>query len=201
MTTATGVAPALKEWAVCEAALAAGRTIVLLRKGGIREPAKAFRIERESFALFPTYEHQRGDLLAPAFRPLLAESLADAPPGGTVRIRLWLEVTDAYELTDAAHLAALQPHHMWSAGYAEERLRWRPKQPLLVMLIRAYRLAEPLRLPFEARYGGCTSWVDLAAAPERGGRVPVLDADAYRALAEPVRAALAGAPVARRADG
>jgi hypothetical protein len=196
MTGARGVATALKEWAVCEAALASGRTIVLLRKGGIREPARAFRIERAAFALYPTYEHQRADLLAPDFAALLPATLADAPPPGTVRVRLWLEVTDAYELTDAEHLAALAPFHMWTAAYAEERLRWRPKQPLLVMLVRAYHLAAPLVLPYEARYGGCTSWVELAVPPDQTGRVPVLDAAAYAALAAPVRAALAGLPAA-----
>jgi hypothetical protein len=197
MATAVGTATALKEWAVCETALAAGRTVVLLRKGGIREPTREFRVEREAFALYPTYEHQRADLLAPDFQPLLPATLADAPPAGALRIRLWLEVTDAYELTDAAHLAALTPHHMWSAAYAEERFKWRPKKPLLVMLTRAYQLAASLVLPYEARYGGCSSWVELASAPDLTGRTAVLDDAAYAALAAPIRAALADLPSSR----
>lgn len=197
MSIATSVTTALKEWAVSEAALAQGQTIMLLRKGGIREPTRAFRVEHQAFALYPTFEHQRADLLKPAFHSLLTATLADAPPPGALRIGVWTEVTDAFELTEPADLAALTSFHMWSDAYAEERLRWRPKKPLHVLLVRAYRLATPLTLPYEARYGGCTSWVDLATAPDLAGRAPVLDAAGYEALAAPIRARLAHLPAAR----
>jgi hypothetical protein len=194
MSVATGVTTALKEWAVCERALAAGQTILLLRKGGIREPAKEFRVDHERFALYPTYEHQRADLLKPAFAPLLERTLAEAPPPGVVQVSLWLEVADAYELTDPAHLAALAPFHIWSDAYAEERLRWKPRKPLHILLVRASRLATPLTLPYEARYGGCSSWVELAEAPDPRDRRPALDDAAFAAMAAPIRAALAGLP-------
>jgi hypothetical protein len=45
---------ASKEWAVICRELAAGRQMVLLRKGGIREPAKGFGVEHREFFLFPT---------------------------------------------------------------------------------------------------------------------------------------------------
>ena len=198
MGVMTGTATALKEWAVCERALAAGQTILLLRKGGIREPAKEFRVEHDAFALYPTYEHQRGDLLKPAFGPLLDATLAEAPAPGTLHVRLWLAVTDGYELTDAEHLAALSPYHIWTDGYAEERLRWKPRKPLHALLVRAYRLASELMLPYEARYGGCTSWVELAAVPDLAGRTPVLDDAAYADMAAPIRAVLAGLPNMKR---
>lgn len=199
MTLTIGTATALKEWAVCERALAAGQTILLLRKGGIREPAREFRVEHDAFALYPTYEHQRADLLKPDLRPLLAATLDEAPAPGTLHVRLWLEVTDGYEIADPEHLAALSPYHIWSDAYAEERLRWKPRKPLHALLVRAHRLATPLVLPYEARYGGCTSWVELTEPPALADCTPVLDAAAYAIMAAPIRTALAGLPSTRRA--
>src|SRR5689334_22817537 len=54
---------ALKEWAVVCAALASGRQIVLLRKGGIYEAAGEFELENREFLLFPTYLHQKRRML------------------------------------------------------------------------------------------------------------------------------------------
>ena len=54
---------ALKEWAVTVRALAQGTQVLLLRKGGIHETDKNFRVIHPEFLLYPTYEHQREDLL------------------------------------------------------------------------------------------------------------------------------------------
>ena len=59
---------AFKEWAVVVDALGRGEQILILRKGGISEETRHFRISAERFLLFPTYEHQRADLLQPAFQ-------------------------------------------------------------------------------------------------------------------------------------
>ena len=56
---------ALKEWAVTVQALARGEQILLLRKGGIHEEGKDFRVIHPEFLLYSTYEHQREDLLKP----------------------------------------------------------------------------------------------------------------------------------------
>ena len=52
---------ALKEWAVTIAALAAGDQVLIVRKGGIGE--KRFELPHPRFYLFPTYAHQRPELL------------------------------------------------------------------------------------------------------------------------------------------
>ena len=54
---------ALKEWAITVDALASGEQILLMRKGGIHEESKDFRIIHDEFLLYPTYEHQRPCLL------------------------------------------------------------------------------------------------------------------------------------------
>jgi hypothetical protein len=54
---------AFKEWAVTVRALAEGEQLITLRKGGIREPDKHFALEHERFFLYPTFDHQREDLV------------------------------------------------------------------------------------------------------------------------------------------
>src|SRR3954468_3258157 len=56
---------ALKEWATVCQALASGRQILLLRKGGIYESAGEFELEHRQFLFFPTYLHQNLKMLKP----------------------------------------------------------------------------------------------------------------------------------------
>lgn len=171
--------PALKEWAVTVQALAAGEQQITLRKGGIREEGKHFAVAHGRFFLYPTFDHQRLDLVRPTYRDRLPETLQRArwatPTPGTdafdrdggiaqpseVRIDTWAEVVSVFEVTESAALAALAPFHVWSDDYAEERLRWKPKHPLKVLVLRVRRLPEPAMLPVGAEYGGCKSWVGL----------------------------------------
>lgn len=190
MQTARASAVGFKEWAVTVQALGEGKQIVLVRKGGIREENKEFRVEHSGFLLYPTYEHQRADLLQPPHQAALQAVLAAAPPPGEVRLEYWAEVTDVYKTLEAADVEALAPHYIFTANYAEERLRWRPKKPLYVLLLRTYRLAEPATLPVLPSYGGCRSWVELERPISLEGMAPVLDDATYAARRAAVRAAL-----------
>ncbi|HXG42517.1 MAG TPA: DUF1802 family protein [Dehalococcoidia bacterium] len=183
---------ALKEWAVTVKALAEGRQLLVMRKGGIRE--KRFDVELRSFYLYPTYEHQRPELLKPEFLPDLEEALRSAPPPDTLVLPCWAQVTDLYELRDEEHVRALSPHYIWTDDYLLKRLHWRPKQPLTVMLLRVYRLERPLALPLLPEYVGCFSWVDLPAeAPDGLGGEPVLTDEEFERRAAPLRSLLTGA--------
>lgn len=195
---------ALKEWAVTVRALAEGRQIVLLRKGGIGE--KRFTLPHRRFFLYPTYEHQRPELLKPPFRPYLEALLAEPWDPQLLALGCWAEVAEAYGITEEERLAALAPHYIWTEDYAQQRLHWRPKEPLLVLLVRAYRLPEAVVLPRLPQYDGCVSWVPLETdvtplAAALAGKRPVLDDAAFAARAQPVRAALAGCPLVERAEG
>ena len=104
---------AFKEWAVTVRALAEGEQLVTLRKGGIRETEKHFKLEHDRFFLYPTFDHQRNDLVRESHQPELRRALeegvwADGEPpvealiqdGGIaqpdrVRIRAWAEVAGA----------------------------------------------------------------------------------------------------------
>lgn len=188
---------ALKEWAVAVKALREGRQVLLVRKGGIREETRHFRVSAERFLLFPTYEHQRADLLQPAFRDDLAAVLAEAPDPSRVRFDTWGELTELFEVSEPAQVEALAPFYCFSTAYAEERLRWKPRHPLLVMAVRAYRLAAPIELASRPEFGGCKSWLTLEDVEvDRSNLAAALDDAAYAARIAEVRAALSRVPAA-----
>src|SRR3984957_18096703 len=153
---------ALKEWAVTVRALAEGEQLITLRKGNIREAEKHFRLEHERFFLYPTFDHQRGDLVRESHKPELRRALeegvwSDGEPSAhallgedelsqpdRVRIRAWAEVAGHFTITDPRCVDALSPFYVWTSDYAEKRLAWKRRHPLHVLLLRTYRIPRPV---------------------------------------------------------
>jgi hypothetical protein len=185
---------ALKEWAVAVKALREGRQVLLVRKGGISEETRQFRIEAERFLFFPTYEHQRADLLQPAFQDDLAAVLAEPRDPARVRFDTYAALTDLIEVSEPAQVEALTPFFCFSTAYAEERLRWKPRHPLLVMAIRAYRLEQPIEVASRPDFGGCKSWVTLDDDVSSDNLVAAVDDATYAAQIAAVREALSRVP-------
>jgi hypothetical protein len=185
---------ALKEWAVAVKALREGRQVLLVRKGGIREETRDFRVHAERFLLFPTYEHQRADLLQPELQADLASVLAEPRDPSRVRFDTWGELTDLFDVTEPAQVEALAPFYCFSTQYAEERLRWKPRHPLLVMAVRASRLATPLELAARPEFGGCKSWLTLDEDIALSGLTAAVDDATYAARVAAVREALERVP-------
>ena len=184
---------ALKEWAVAVDAMARGEQIMILRKGGIHRDDKEFRVLHQEFLLFPTYEHQRPELLKNEYHQALVRTLEENDVPGLVTLSHWCMVTDMFQVGDEDTLAALAEHHVWSSDYAEKRLRWRPRQPLTVALLRLHRLTQPQAVPVLDEYIGCKSWVDLGQEVPLGYMEPVLSDAQYEAKSQPIRRALDGA--------
>jgi len=180
---------ALKEWQVAVTALTAGETIVLLRKGGIREAKGGFMVRHDRALLYPTYEHQKPHLLKPAYARRVEPVVSGWHPD-TVEIAAWVKITDQLELVDQARLQALLPFHIWNQEFAVERLKWQPQQPLTVLLLRVYRLSSPLLMLFDPAYGGCKSWIEIPpiAVDEA---LPALSDRAYDERVASIRAILA----------
>ena len=185
---------ALKEWAVAVNAMAMGDQIMILRKGGIHRDDKEFRVLHRKFLLYPTYEHQKPELLKDDYRQDLQTTLEEDDVDGLVTLTYWTEVTDVFELRDVETLERLAPYHIWTSPYAEKRLHWRPKHPLTVVLLRVYRLQQPQALPVLDAYVGCKSWVDLGHEVPLGHMTPVLNDGEYEQKAEAIRRTV-GAPV------
>jgi hypothetical protein len=196
---------AFKEWAVTVRALAEGEQLLTLRKGGIREPTRHFALEYERFFLYPTFEHQRCDLVRESHQPEVRRALeegvwADGEPpaqalltdGGVaqperVRIRAWAEVAGAWTVTDRRAVEALAPYHVWTSDYAEKRLRWKRRHPLHVLLLRAYRIPRPVTVKVRDDYGGCRSFLEITRdLPFEG--TPVLSDEEFERASEEIGA-------------
>jgi hypothetical protein len=170
MTRVTGTTqivdtPALKEWAAIVHALLEGEQIVDLRKGGLREDGRHFGVQASRCWLYPTAEHQRAELLKDAYRHYPDLAVA-SPVGGAITIPGWAEITDVATITEPGQLDALEGKSIWSHDYAASRLKWKRRDPLWVLALRAHRLVEPLTVPWRDEYGGCTSWVELDGLPD-----------------------------------
>lgn len=181
---------ALKEWAVATDALERGETIMLLRKGGIREEGKHFKVTHDDVLLYPTYEHQQPHLLKPRYESLVAPVPSGWHPE-TVRIGAWAQITDIFQVREKETVDALLPYHIWNEQFAAERFGWKPRFPLFVLLLRVFKLAREHHVPYRAEYGGCKSWIDLAEWIPLDGMQPVLSDAAYAGLAGEIRAIVA----------
>ena len=187
---------ALKEWAVAVDVMGRGDQVLMLRKGGIHRDDKEFRVVHPEFFLYPTFEHQRPDLLKERYHGDLAGTMEADDIPGLVTLEYWCEVTDKFQLSDERELDLLSPHHIWTDDYARKRLHWRPKQPLTVALLRLYRLQQPQALPVLDEYQGCKSWVELGQDVPLGYAEPVLSDSDYEERTAVIRERLAGAATA-----
>ena len=187
---------ALKEWAVAVKTLGRGEQIVILRKGGIHREDKDFRLVHPEFLLFPTYEHQRQELIEAKHHAALEETLRENDVAGLVDLSLFCQVTDRFEVREESALDTISEFHLWTKDYAQKRLHWRPSQPLTVALLRVYDLQQPQALPVLPEYSGCKSWVELGQDLPLGQMTPVLDDDEYECQADLVRSALGATPTA-----
>ncbi|WP_127082231.1 DUF1802 family protein [Dulcicalothrix desertica] len=169
---------ALKEWAVAIQALEAGDTVMLLRKGGINEQGGRFRVAQEQVLLYPTYEHQQPFLLKTEYADRVVPVTSGWHPE-TVRIGSFAQITHVFPVSDAHIVNQLLPFHIWNENFLIDRLKWKPRQPLFVLLLRAYKLAQTEEVPYRDSYGGCKSWIDLERSISIKNAIPVLSESTY----------------------
>jgi hypothetical protein len=165
------MAPALKEWAVVVHALLAGEQILDVRKGGLREDGRHFAVQASRLWLYPTAEHQEAGLLKEPYRHVL--DLADAAPvGEPIRLQGWADVERVATITEQAELDTIASKLIWTDEYVTSRFSWKKRDPLWVLALRVHRLLEPVTVPWQDGYGGCTSWVDLEGIPDDPASLP-----------------------------
>jgi hypothetical protein len=178
---------ALKEWATVCRALEQGRQSLLLRKGGILEAIGGFEVEHRQFLLFPTYLHQNREMLKPDAQEGV-EPRTEEP--AQITLSLAGEVTDIIQLKSRGQMDATDSEHVWTPPLIDMRFNYRPKNPLYLLLVRAYRLANPVTVENTPAYAGCKSWVPLEQMIETAGAVPVLSDADYADVRRRIRAGL-----------
>jgi hypothetical protein len=184
--TLTATAPALKEWSAVVHALLNGRQRVLLRKGGINE--KRFEVAAQEFLLFPTVAHSHVQRVRPEHRDLLQPAAADSTDEHLL-VRAAAKVIAAQEVNRPDGLAAIEDLHIWTAeSVRADRLDFRPKHKLAVLVVSVIPLAEPVQITRTAEHAGCRSWVQLPVLPNLAA--PVFDDTALAEVAVRVRDAV-----------
>jgi hypothetical protein len=174
---------ALKEWSAVVHALLDGRQRVLLRKGGIGE--KRFEVAAQEFLLFPTVAHSHEERVRPEHRDLLDAAAADSDDDHLL-LRAAAKVVAALPVNRPDNLGAIEDLHIWTAeSVRADRLDFRPKHKLAVLVVSAIPLIEPVRLTRTPEYAGCTSWVQLPVRPALAA--PVHDDAALTDVAVRVR--------------
>ncbi|KRE57539.1 DUF1802 family protein [Paenibacillus sp. Soil750] len=188
-----GNGKALKEWASAVKALEAGSQIFIMRKGGIVEETRDFQVESNDFFLYPTYEHQRKELLKEQYRGIIDETLVNWSTQDThVTINSFARMVEDIEVSDQEKLNQLFPFHIWTENFTEERLKWKRKNPLHIMILRVYTLKEPIQIEIEQAYIGCKSWIQLQAlVPDDSGMTPVLNEEEFNAQVAEIKRTLA----------
>ena len=185
---------ALKEWAATIQAIASGDQIILLRKGGIREDGRHFKIEHQEFFLYPGHFHEGNDLLKPEYRSLI-EGVEEDEFEDMVTLDVFAEIEEVIEIGEEAEVEALEPFHIWSADFAEKRFHWKPRHPLNLIILRAHVLQQPQALMVMEEYVGCKSWVKFVEDYPIGVTTPAIPERRFKARVAAIKEALASTTV------
>ena len=191
MTTNATCQLALKEWAITVRALADGDQIMMLRKGGISEDSKDFRVVHPEFLLLSNLPAPAGRPAEGSHQPTLRQLLSDNPADDdAVTFTHWARV---HELLEIDQLGKVEEPR--SPSHLDRRLRPVPPAleahvPLTIMLLRVYRMEAPVTVAFIPEYGGCKSWVDVIPTVNLGQLTPVVDDATFAHMVEAVRGSL-----------
>ena len=181
---------ALKEWAIVCDLLLEGHLAILIRKGGIHESAGpgTFELEHNRFALFPSWAHQKPEMIKERWRPRV--EMGDEPAQFT--IRGIGQATHIWPITNRPALDSLDDLHCWTPAHLDMRFNYKPQSPLFLIAIRAYRIHEPKTITNHAAYSGCRSWIPLRNTDEiddTDAQV-VIDDDSFNHLVKRIENAL-----------
>jgi hypothetical protein len=171
---------ALKEWAIVCKALEDGKQMLLLRKGGIMEYRKGFEVKHNEFLLYPTFEHQSIESIKAEYkekikeiseehnisynnnnRKKIDENDNNFNTASNNIIKLLAKVEDVIEISDKLTLSELRDYHIWSDEYVTMRMNYNPSKPMSILLLRIYKIRNPLIVDINDKWAGCKSWIDI----------------------------------------
>jgi hypothetical protein len=165
---------ALKEWSIICKALEDGNQTILLRKGGILEYKKGFEIRQKSFLLFPTLEHQAEEYLQSKYLQtydlLLRGKKSQDTQNKTNTLWVLARIEAIQEFHDHEMLPVLEKYHIWNEKYVDMRMNYNPKKPMNALLLRVYKLPQPISIDINPEWAGCKSWIDIDIAEKYGNQ-------------------------------
>lgn len=198
MSAPTTTTVGLKEWGAVVHALLQGRQTVLLRKGGIHEKAFAPPEQAETagapgggVVLFPTVAHSHRERVRAEHADLLDLGEADADDDA-LTLRAGVRVIDTIQVARPEALPSIADLHIWTdASIQADRVDFRPKHALTVMVVQALALPEPVTLARTEEHRGCRSWLDLPPVWDGVAGAPAVTPARLAADAERVRRTVA----------
>lgn len=165
---------ALKEWSIICKALEEGKQTILLRKGGILEYKKGFEISQKLFLLYPTLEHQAAEYLQSnylqEYELLLKRNSSEIVQDKVNTIRIIARIEAMQEFHDNELLSKLEKYHIWNEKYVNMRMNYNPKKPMNALLLRIYKLSQPISIDVNPEWAGCKSWIDIEFPSKYGNQ-------------------------------
>ena len=165
---------ALKEWSIICKAMEEGKQTILLRKGGILEYKKGFEISQKLFLLYPTLEHQTAEYLQSnylqEYELLLKRNSSEIVQDKVNTIRIIARIEAMQEFHDHELLSKLVKYHIWNEKYVNMRMNYNPKKPMNALLLRIYKLSQPISIDVNPEWAGCKSWIDIEFSSKYGNQ-------------------------------
>ncbi len=184
---------ALKEWSTTIEALGKGQIIAIWRKGGIEDtpniktPFTGFNIEQKQFVLFPTGTHQSLDKVKPEWWSLNDEK-ASPNKDNQIKVKYWAEVEEAIEIQAFEQLLSISSQLINTNEHLFSSWELYPDHKGKVLLLRVYKLNDPILVPYSQKYSGCKSWIELKIDIPKIGSSPTLSFKEYNSKARFIKA-------------
>jgi hypothetical protein len=64
-------------------------------------------------------------------------------------------------------LSKLQKYHIWNEQYVNVRMNYNPKKPIQAVLLRVYKLENPIEAEVRPEWLGCKSWLHIQTFPSQ----------------------------------
>ena len=165
---------ALKEWSIICKAMEEGKQTILLRKGGILEYKKGFEISQKLFLLYPTLEHQTAEYLQSNYLQdyelLLKRNSSEIVQDKVNTIRIIARIEAMQKFHDHEILSKLEKYHIWNEKYVNMRMNYNPKKPMNALLLRIYKLSQPISIDVNPEWAACKSWIDIEFSSKYGNQ-------------------------------
>ncbi len=174
---------ALKEWSTTIEALGKGQIIAIWRKG----EGRGFNIEQKQFVLFPTGTHQNFNKIKQEWWSLHDEK-ASPNKDNQIKVNYWAEVEEAIEVHEFEQLLSISNELINTNEHLFSSWNLYPDHKGKVLLLRVYKLSNPILVPYSQEYAGCKSWIELKIDIPKIGGIPILSFKEFNLKARLIRA-------------
>lgn len=179
----------LREWTSVVDAVAAGACHVLIRKGGIAEGKDGFQVRRSFFGLLPTLFHQ-----------VTNANPAAQPPSPPTAVHVLAQLVETWSVPSSVSLETIDGFHGYSAEQLATRQQYKPERRLNLMILRAFRLRQPIEIAAGQVRTVCRSWTEVPLATGLGGIEPVIDIEASTGAIAVLQRVIGDLPGAERTE-